>query len=191
MSFRRFSLLPFSETGPVSNIQITGEISRLSGRLAIYYELSGHLMKVEIPEPADQPVRRNALWEETCFELFLSAQGSSGYWEFNLSPAGHWNIFRFRAYRQGMHEDAALSSLPFSVLRQSGAVSLSIEIDLDRTLRRDQMLAAGICAVIKHRDGALSHWSLSHPGPQADFHRRDGFLIELSDEGRCATASFQ
>jgi hypothetical protein len=179
MSFRSFSLLPFPEAGLVSGLKIAGEISRVSNRLAIHYELFGHLSEIVIPMPVDLPARKNALWEETCFEFFIAVKDSSQYWEFNLSPAGHWNVFRFAAYRKGMYEDAAIGSLPFSVQRQSGALSLSLEIDLDRVFRRDQSLEVGISAVIKQCDGMMNYWSLSHPDPQADFHRRDGFLIEL------------
>ena len=37
----------------------------------------------------------------------------------------------------------------------------------------------GIAAVIKLAGGGLTYWALTHPGPQADFHRRDSFLVEL------------
>lgn len=163
----------------MSNIKITGKISRVSNRLAIHYELLGHLNDVALPMPADMPARKNALWEETCFELFIAVGASSRYLEFNLSPAGHWNVFRFAGYRKEMQEDTAYGLLPFSVRRKSGVLSLSLEIALEGILHKDQALEVGISAVIKYRDGMTSYWSLSHPDVQADFHRRDGFLIEL------------
>ena len=179
MNSRRFSLQPFPESGPVSSLKITGEISRVSNRLAIRYELVGHLSEIVVPMPADMPVRKNALWEETCFEFFVAAKDSSRYREFNLSPAGHWNVFCFDAYRKGVQEDAAVISLPFNSHFSPGVLSLSLEIDLNRIFPRDQALEVGISAVIKHVGAMMCFWSLSHPGPQADFHRRDGFLIEL------------
>ena len=179
MSMQGFALQPFSEASPKSSLKISGQISRISSRLAIHFILLGHLADVVIPIPADMPTRKCALWEETCFEFFIALKGSSRYREFNLSPAGHWNVFRFAAYRKGMQEDTAIASLPFSVLRQAGALSLSLEIVLDRIHLRDQALEVGISAVIKHCDGMMSYWSLSHPGLQADFHHRAGFLIEL------------
>jgi hypothetical protein len=182
LSFRSFSLQPFSEAGPAARLKIAGEISRVSNRLAIHYMLCGNLQEVVIPVPANMPARKNALWEETCFEFFIAARDSSRYLEFNLSPDGHWNVFHFAAYRNGMQEDKTIGSLPFSFQRQSGALSLSLEIALDEILHRDRSLDVGISAVIKYRDGMMSYWSLSHPGPQADFHRRDAFLIELHDE---------
>jgi len=101
------------------------------------------------------------------------------FWEFNLSPSGHWNVFRFSAYREGMQEDAAIGSLPFIVQRQSGAFSLSLNIDLDRIIRSDQVMAVGVSAVIKSRRGETSYWALTHLGKQVDFHRRESFIIEF------------
>jgi len=37
----------------------------------------------------------------------------------------------------------------------------------------------GIAAVIKLTGNGLTYWALAHPGPAADFHRRDSFLVEL------------
>jgi hypothetical protein len=175
--------MPFTDAVSASRLRIEGEISRVSGRLAVHYKLLGNLTEVVIPVPADMPARKNALWEETCFEFFIAARDASRYWEFNLSPSGNWNVFRFAAYRKGMQEDSAFGSLPISVCCRPGVLSLSLEIALDEILHRDQALEVGISAVIKYGDGTMRNWSLSHPGLQADFHRRDGFLIELHDEG--------
>ena len=60
--------------------------------MSLCYEARGNLSKVEIPAAAETPRRRDRLWEETCLELFLGTADSGEYWEFNLSPAGHWNV---------------------------------------------------------------------------------------------------
>lgn len=57
-----------------------------------------------------------------------------------------------------MQEDAAVLSLPFSAHISPGALSLSLKIDLDRILPRDQALEVGISAVIKHCNGMMSFW---------------------------------
>ncbi|MBI4848996.1 MAG: DOMON-like domain-containing protein [Nitrospirae bacterium] len=174
-----FSLKPFSSTGLLPKLKITGKTARRSNTLAISYACHGPVADLLVPAAADVPCRKNALWGDTCFEFFLGAERSDQYWEFNLSPAGHWNVYRFISYRQGMHEEHAFTSLPFSVRRKSGALLLSVEVDLNKIIRADQALKAGICAVIKTRDGKLAYWALIHPGPQADFHRRESFIIVL------------
>lgn len=179
MSGRNFSLQPFSPIGPPLTIKITGHIARRSHQLAIRYDLRGDLAELVIPAPADMPARRHGLWEETCCEFFFGVKDSSRYWEFNLSPAGHWNVYRFAGYRRGMAEETALTSLPFNVRRGSDSLWVALELDVEKIVAADQPLMVGIAAVIKLAGNGLTYWALSHPGPAADFHRRDSFLVEL------------
>jgi hypothetical protein len=179
MTGRSFSLQPFSPIGPPLNFKITGHIARRPRHLAIRFALQGQLAELEIPAPADMPARRQGLWEETCFEFFLGVKDSPRYWEFNLSPAGPWNVYRFAGYRQGMAEETAFTSLPLSVRRRPDFLLVALELEVERIMAADQPLEIGIASVIKLAGGGLIYWALIHPGPQADFHRRDSFLVEL------------
>ncbi len=179
MNGRSFSLQPFSPISPPLNFKITGHIARRPRQLAIRYDLQGLLAELMIPAPAAMPARRHGLWEETCFEFFLGVKDSPRYWEFNLSPAGHWNVYRFAGYRQGMAEETALTSLPWRVRRHSNSLRLVLELEVERIVAADQPLEVGMAAVIRLAGGGLTYWALIHPGPQADFHRRDSFLVEL------------
>jgi hypothetical protein len=179
MKERTFSLQPLAPAVPEPEVRITGSIARRGHGLALHYALRGRLAGLALPGPAENPTRRHRLWEDTCFEIFLAVKNSPHYWEFNLSPAGHWNVYGFTAYRQGMAEETALASLPFRVRRQPDSLLLALEVDLARIVRPDQALEAALAAVIKLKTGEATYWALTHPGPRADFHRRDGFLIEL------------
>jgi hypothetical protein len=179
MSGRSFSLKPFSLIPLPPTIEINGLITRQPRQLAIRYDLRGDLAAVMIPAPAARPDRRQGLWEETCFEFFLGVKGAPRYWEFNLSPAGHWNVYRFDGYRQGMAAEAALTSLPFNIQRRPDSLEVALELDVERIVAADQPLMVGIAAVIRLAGGGLTYWALTHPGPQPDFHRRDSFLVEL------------
>lgn len=179
MSSKSFSLEPFL-SGPLpADIRITGVIHRTTKGLSIVYEILGDLSAIEISATAETPVRKHALWRETCFELFLGAKSACPYWEFNLSPTGHWNIYHFTAYRQGMKEEPAFRSLPLVARRQRAALLLSVDIDIDRIIPSRHVVEAGISAVMKTIDGTVTYWALTHPGPQADFHRRDSFIIDV------------
>lgn len=178
MSDRAFSLQPFDSIYPL-NLEINGSITRNDNKLSISYILSGDLEKVIIPTTVDSPMRKHELWEETCFEFFLGIKNSTRYWEFNLSPAGHWNVYRFDDYRQGMQEEMAVISLPFKVQYKSDALMLALELDLDKFVTADTLLDVAITTVIKSQEGNISYWALTHTDSQADFHRRDGFTIEL------------
>jgi len=154
---------------------IGGSIARRGDTLLLRYEVRGNLSKLEIPAAAEAPRRKNRLWEETCLELFLGTADSGEYWEFNFSPAGHWNVYRFTRYREGMREEPAITSLPFDVRRDTEALILTVEFGVGKIVPAGKDLAAAIAAVIGAIDGGKSHWALFHPSSRPDFHRRDGF----------------
>jgi len=179
MKSRSFALKPFREAEAPPGMKITGTAGRHSNTFFISFELSGTLSKLAVPAPAASPRRRNGLWEETCLEFFLAAENAGGYREFNLSPSGDWNVYRFTSYRQGMVEEQAFASLPFRVERRPGALGLSLEFGLDKIKLASRPLEVAVSAVVKPVDSALTYWALRHPGPEPDFHHRGGFIIKL------------
>ena len=174
-----FYLQTFPSTDLLPNLQITGDIARNRNQLHLDYTLSGDIKEVVIAAPSNTPVRKNELWQETCFEFFLGIKNSEQYWEFNLSPAGHWNVYRFDGYRRGMQEETAFSSLPFSVEDKGNYFAIALDVDLNKIVSANQDLDVAITTVIKHRDGEVSYWALTHRGTEADFHLRESFVIEL------------
>ena len=99
MNEQSFALLPFSTDSPFGDIKINSGIARNANAFAINYVLQATMAEIVIPERAGIPIRKNNLWEETCFECFIGVKGFEYYWEFNLSPSGHWNVYRFESYR--------------------------------------------------------------------------------------------
>lgn len=179
MTGPRLSLLPFPGAHVPADVQLAVAITRQAHVLTIGYTLRGDLVGLVIPAPAARPLRRDRLWETTCCELFIAAQDEPGYWEFNLSPAGHWNVYRFDGYRQGMREEPAFAVLPFTVARQPHTLSLDLALDLARLRLEDARLQAACSAILEHQDGALTYWALAHRGSEPDFHRRDSFIVKL------------
>jgi hypothetical protein len=174
-----FSLQPFSQDKPLPPITITGAIGRRGQVLALRYELRGPRTDLVIPGPVELPARRHRLWEGTCFEFFLGVKEAPGYWEFNLSPAGHWNAYRFAGYREGMAEEGAITALPFRLRSRPDFLLLSLELDMAGILPAGQALMAGVAAVIQPVGGRATCWALTHCGPQPDFHRRESFILEM------------
>jgi hypothetical protein len=179
MNDQSFSLAPFPSARPLPSVAIDGTIARRAGTLTVRYGLCGRLRDLVIPAPAAVPDRKDRLWQDTCFELFLALRGALPYWEFNLSPAGHWNAYRFTSYREGMAEEPAFAALAFSVNNQRDAFSLALELDQGKIVPPDLAVEIAISAVLRHMDGAVTYWALTHCGPQPDFHRRDSFIIAL------------
>jgi hypothetical protein len=178
MKSGNFSLVPFPGTGPLP-FTISGTAVRQDHTLGLTYHLLGRIIDIEIPLPTDRPSRRIGLWENTCFEFFIGPKDSNRYWEFNLSPSGDWNVFRFETYRQGLFEEKAFSSLPFMVQTQPDSLRLVLEIDLSIIIPADEALRMAVSVVLKTGAGDITMWALIHPGPEADFHHKDGFIIKL------------
>ena len=176
---RRFLLKPFPGEGNPAGVTIVGSIRRLADTLSVRCEVRGNLSKVSIPPSAEAPRRQDRLWEGTCLELFLGTADSGEYWEFNLSPSGHWNAYRFKSYRKGMMEEPAITSLPFCFRRDPEVLLLTAELNVGKIIPAGKDLATTVAAVIRTIDGGKSHWAPFHPSSRPDFHRRDGFGLIL------------
>ncbi|WP_199302654.1 DOMON-like domain-containing protein [Oscillatoria sp. FACHB-1406] len=134
------------------------------------------MKSIELPEFRIETERKNELWKTTCFEFFLGMKKSSRYWEFNLSPSGDWNVYRFEDYRHGMEEERRISRLPFEVRSRDNYVALSLEFDLAAIVSEPEALEIAIASVIQTQTGGVTYWALKHCGTEADFHRRDSFV---------------
>jgi hypothetical protein len=170
-----FSLRPFEKDGSLSGIECKGHLARRNDTLFVRYEITGSLPRIDIPERKLEPSRKKGLWENTCLELFVAVKGCDQYWEFNLSPSGDWNVFRFEHYRNERHadklrEESLVASLPFRTQSQPGSFLLDMEFDLDRLVRKDQFLEIGIAAIIQ-LDQDKTYWALTHCGSRPDLPR--------------------
>ena len=181
MNDQHFSLRPFlsgrSLPEDLNHFTLAGTLARQSNTLVICYTLRGPLRELALPAIAPHPVRQHDLWQTTCFEFFLAIKDAPQYWEFNLSPAGHWNVYRFDAYRQGMREELAWTALPVRIEQQSHSFLLVLELDLSPIFPPDRSLEVAISTIIQLKAGEVTYWALTHPGSQADFHWRDSFMI--------------
>lgn len=173
-----FSLQPFQPAN--IDVEIKGEISRRDNRLIFRYELQGDLKQLEVPDIVENEARKHELWKTTCFELFLGIENSTCYWEFNISPSGNWNIYRFDDYRAGMEEEDRIQSLPCYIYSESHKVLLGTDgIDIGKLADKDQKLNVSITTVVKEKNGNFSYWALKHCGEEPDFHLRDSFVLDM------------
>ncbi|MFN9661505.1 MAG: DOMON-like domain-containing protein [Cyanobacteriota bacterium] len=178
-----FSLQPFGQSATDLGLRLEGRLARQGERLRVRYQLSGDLPSVVLPPPATMPPERaDGLWQHTCFELFLAAEGEAPYWEVNLAPSGAWNLYHLADYRQGLRAVSDRDALPFGVSATAELLELSLDLLLPGDLSlacRQRPLRLAVTAVIEQRGGSLSYWALTHGGPQADFHRREDFHLRL------------
>ena len=173
------TLQPFPGTAPDLKLTLICTVFRYRSRLSLKYELQGDLSPIAIDPPAEPPTRRDNLWETTCLECFCGIAGEPTYWEVNLSPAGHWNVYRFDDYRQGMRPEPGVESLPFEVQARSQHLELTLNLDLDLLNLRDRTLDLSVTAVIQPTQGEPTYWALKHCRPEPDFHCRESFGFTL------------
>ena len=173
-----FNLIPFGDR-PSPEIEIVGFISRNRDRLDIQYQLRANLSKIIIPQPTPTPSRQYDLWEHTCFELFLRPKNTTKYWEFNLSPAGDWNVFHLTDYRQNMREETAIVALPFEVFPTTKFLQLTSNFDLSSIIKPEQNIDVAITTVVENKERELSYWALTHKAIAPDFHHPDSFILSL------------
>jgi hypothetical protein len=165
-----FTLVPFPGLSAPEGVQVTGQAQREGGILHLSWRLTFPAGSVAVPAAAPSPERRRELWEETCFEFFLTSPDRPDYWEFNLAPSGHWNVFHFDGYRTGMKDETALDALPFEVSTEAGTCEAKARIDLTPLGLSEAPWRLAISTVVAEADGHVTYWALSHPAPQPDFH---------------------
>ncbi|KJS31560.1 MAG: hypothetical protein VR64_10965 [Desulfatitalea sp. BRH_c12] len=179
MKTTQFTLRPYPTDRTPTDITLTGTVTRTDGLLEIHYSLRGTLSLVQLPPVTTPAKRRQGLWEQTCFECFLAPSASEAYWEVNLSPAGHWNVYCFDAYRRGMREEAAFTALPVAVTTAADRFELTAAIALSAIDLAVCAVKIAICAVTRTTDNQIAYWALNHPGPAPDFHHRGGFVLSV------------
>lgn len=83
-------------------------------------------------------------------------------------------------YRQlGMRRETRIKRLPFEIQKEPKSLSLELAINLDLIIERKMPVQVGIATVIQKLNGQVTYWALVHPCPEADFHMREGFVLEF------------
>jgi hypothetical protein len=143
--------------------------------LSLHYRLDGDTGRLLLPAPA-APRRADGLWRHTCFEAFVRPAGGGGYCEFNFSPSGEWAAYRFTGRRAGMEALEGAAAPVVHCSRDSRCMEFSVTLDATAWAGPADL---GLAAVIEERDGALTHWALSHLADRPDFHDPGSFTLRL------------
>lgn len=128
-------------------------------------------------EANSKGTRRDLLWEHTCFEAFLGLPNDERYWELNVSPSGDWNLYRFERYRQGGEPEVAAIAPTITVQHGGRGLRCRVQLDPRGFWPASVVPDIALTMVVERVGGSLSYWALAHPGDQADFHDRRGFLV--------------
>ncbi len=148
-------------------------VETAEGRLMLRWQVAG-CEQLVLPAFAGKG-RAEGLWQTTCFELYVMAEGGLAYDEYNFSPSERWAAYRFDDYRAGMR-DLAMATAP-TISGASGEKLYVLTVTLDAIPRG--RVRVGLSAVIEEDDGAKSYWALAHPPGKPDFHHPTCFALTL------------
>ena len=133
--------------------------------------------------PSSGAVRRgDRLWEHTCAEAFVKAEGASAYVELNFSPSQEWSAYAFTAYREGGALPASRLAPTVDVRREPATLVLEARValnDLSSAYAGAAVLRVGLSMVTETVGGQCAYWALHHARAQPDFHHADAFALRL------------
>jgi len=148
--------------------------------LRLTFRFLGDIGALVIPG-IEEPVRTDGLWNETCCEAFLKAEGEAGYYEFNLSPSSQWAVYRLDGYR-GALQPLDVGRAPVIDCEANGQ-AFCLRSTIDLSLLPASVKAAvwrlGLSCVVAEASGAKSYWAVNHPPEKPDFHHDDCFAIRI------------
>jgi hypothetical protein len=170
-------LIPFPKDDPPAGMRLVADAVRDGDVLNVRFRLMGDAADMPQPGVTGPGMRRDELWRDTCFEIFVAVVGGSRYIEANLAPSLDWNVYLFDDYRRGVRPDPAVADPPRGSDRGIGIFTATFGLPLASLATRRCGLEVGFAAVIRDAGGQLSHWAMAHSGDRPDFHRRDGFRL--------------
>jgi hypothetical protein len=131
--------------------------------------------QIKIPSTSASPLRKDGLWEATCFEFFVAERGAKNYWEFNLSPSLDWQSYSFSGYREGRKDS---ENILVDIERYQSATHLEIKATIKglEIFEKPKRLEGSMAAVFENLAGEKTFWAVEHRGQHPDFHRRDSFV---------------
>lgn len=187
----RLALTPHPDSPCCATARIDVDVAQPhAGCLVLSYVVTGKIDDIRMP-PVMAAGRGDELWRHTCFEAFVRAAPSAGYYEFNFAPSTQWAAYRFDSYRSGMRIASEIGAPSIKVESRPRCYTLRAALAPDRlsALPPTAIWDLGLSAVIEDMSGRISYWALAHPPGKPDFHHADCFAHALSPEQSVALDS--
>jgi len=182
-------LIPYSPTLETTRagFELLGESRVEADSLRLFFRLSvsdSEFLKGLLPPVQNiNPLRLDELWKATCFEAFISKPHTEGYFEFNGTLNGEWNLYEFDSYRTGMRPVPLIANLqPALVRREIDEKEWMLEYQVPLSLLgasgpqgvSKKIGPLSMTAVLK-RGEDVTYWAFKHAGAKPDFHLRESF----------------
>ncbi|HEY7641483.1 MAG TPA: DOMON-like domain-containing protein [Steroidobacteraceae bacterium] len=161
---------------------VTARVDRLStDLLVVYYQVEGDIDQLQLPQQR-RSAHTDGLWQHTCFEAFVRANGARAYVELNFSPSSEWAIYRFDDYRRGMTPVEPAHAPKIICRRRENRLEADVDVHLTSLVPRAELQLA-LATVLEDLQGRISYWALAHPQGNPDFHHDAGFALTLTPTG--------
>ncbi len=171
-SFKRFSA-----------ISLVGAVEQQDqASLNIGFWISDPNQLILWPDKVASNPRRDYLWENTCYEIFIGVKDQDFYREINLSPSEAWQAYQFEEYRYP--EDIPPKPAYDIELNQLKRThyGLNVSLDLGRFMADHELkwsdLYLGLSAVLK-TSKEVHYFAMQHSSPQPDFHNKRDWLHQF------------
>ncbi|SPL70395.1 DOMON-like domain-containing protein [Acinetobacter stercoris] len=162
------------------DISLVGAIEQVNpNTLNVGYWLRDPNQLLLYPEAVAAHPRKDFLWQETCFEIFIGVQGEDYYREINLSPSEAWQAYQFEEYRypEDMPPKPAYD-IELNQLKRTH-YGLNVSLDLTDFMVKHKLnwsdLFIGLSAVLVTHKGE-HYYAMQHSSPLADFHNKRDWL---------------
>lgn len=181
---QEYALIPFKQTEESSKISVVATIHQKPNQFQIVFSLYDSEELVVLPLTKRSFPRTQGLWNETCFEFFVTDQ-KAHYAEGNFTLDFGWNLFWFNSYRETPLYEFPLTTTegseeqnPIRDIYLSGKKS-QIVIDVPKVLiekfEADQ-IKFSLTTVIKTKTGHTHYFALKHSDDRPNFHHRESFV---------------
>jgi len=160
----KHQLIPYKKS---SNIKIISTLEQNKNLLHLTFKLSGAIENYKLPKTKKQE-RKDELWRESCFELFLATEEEEAYYEFNFSPTLAWNVYRLEYYRAEPKMIDEVELVEFEVKQTKETLFIEIILDV-QTL---QFNSYNLATIVLNKQDEREFWSLKAKGDTPDFHSR-------------------
>lgn len=174
------------------NFKVSANVIQFeSHRLKIEYIIQGKIELLSLTgvdqngHVFDLAKRTEGLWQDTCFEFFISSKDSSKYFEYNFAPNGCWDAYSFSEYRKREVEALQIENPKCTLLHvlqgssNSSQVKCIVEFEVPHILSQN-VCEYSITAVTRMKSGEVGYWAIHHNGEKPDFHLRNSFVGKLS-----------
>jgi hypothetical protein len=160
------------QSGPFVKVNL----SQKNANLEITFSIQDPDNLVLWPDEVSSPMRKDNLWQQTCFELFIAnreREKPEAYQEWNFSSNGNWQAYTFKNYRSPSPPQELMKTAQPEIVWKESKLIVRLK---DIFLSKDTDYLINPTAMIQLKDKTLIAYANKHPEKGPDFHSQECFF---------------